>query len=109
MEHLFHKCLVLRVKQPTRLPTISMDGNNIGKRQGLTPFLLNKYEEGFIKIRWKQLKKGMPPLKTSSIRSKKSQAIPKRPIRPPRFQIPRSNHKMEKVLGKQSGSNNCTT
>ncbi len=44
-----------------------MDGSNIGKRQGLTPFLLNKYEEGFTKIKWKQLKRGMPPLKTSSI------------------------------------------
>jgi hypothetical protein len=67
MEHLLHKCLVLGVKQPTRLPTINMDGSNIGKRQGLTPFLLNKYEEGFTKIKWKQLKRGMPPLKTSSI------------------------------------------
>jgi hypothetical protein len=56
MEHLFHKCLVLGVKRLTRLP-ISTDGSNIGKRQGLTPFLLNQhlneYEEGFIKIRWK--------------------------------------------------------
>jgi hypothetical protein len=104
MEHLLHKCLILGVKQPTRLPTISMDGSNIGKRQGLAPFILNKYEEVFTKIRWKQLKRGMPPLKTSPIQSKKSQAMLKRLIKPPRFQIPRSNHNMEEVFGRQSGS-----
>jgi hypothetical protein len=55
MEHLLHKCLILGVKRPTRLPTISMDGNNIGKRQSLALFFLNqhlnKYEEGFTEIR----------------------------------------------------------
>jgi hypothetical protein len=46
----------------------------------------------------------MPPLKTSPIRSKKSQVIPKRPIKPPRFQIPKSNHNMEEAFGRQRGS-----
>jgi hypothetical protein len=60
--------------------------------------------KGFTKIRWKQLKKGMPPLKTSPIQNKKSQVILKKPIRPLEFQIPKNNYNMEEAFERQNGS-----